>query len=1613
MRLGPSSFFLYCLLCFVLLFSGKRALGQSYPELAQSISESYSLFASQQDLNQKVRRMQENIQRTGGPQKSIYQSLLAEFYYSYFIENLEALKSQPILTEEEGDIKSWSGPRLIERSRELYLQSLVQEEVLQKIDLSKLQLDQSGNTDPRFRPTLYDLLIHRALDYFEDPRCILNPAPADFRMLAQGLIMPPEEYLSALFPLLDSLNHTNISLNLYKDLFSYQLEKEEHNALIDSHLRMIKWLRKYASGLDKAGRYVRNLRHMMETYPGNAALADVQYEMAMVYTSIAGDFQPLGGLAYKWDYQQAWEICKATINEFPKSRGAAKCEALIDLIEKPALRIAAEEVNLPNKPFRMQVNYRNLDHLYFRLYRINGELAPTFTELKSSMLRWDFARQFPISKKGDTYLAFDGDFHFHRTEVALPSLSPGSYALCASNRKDFNQEKGLIAVLPVKISQMYTSSLQRPDSLFFYVKDRENGKGLAGLKVEYEEKGKSIRRQTDRNGSLAFARKPLFTQKLNLKLCTGADTLAKEIRVQSLEPKLYKAKTKAHVFTDRPTYFRGEFISIKGLIRRSLETDVSPIADSSLKLVISKDGNSLDTLLVKSNEAGVFKALYPLPLHLQAGKLYIFCGAAYAGIDIVEKSTSNYGLQIKQNKKNYAPKDTVSLFGQMIGPPSAIWEDADLRYLVTRDVRFPDWGDYSWWKPIPHHQEVLVKQGNAVIDSLGRFQLAFHTRPDPSHPKSQRPVYFYKVRLVATDPDGERMVESYNLLVNESGKSLSIKGKDEVSKGDELKLELKVQNLLGENQAFRGRVIIESLKNPKKIYRKRRWMIPDLHLVSEEDYRKDFPDDVYGFEDDFRSWAIVDTVFSDSLYSEKGSEELSFYTEKWDTGIYRVRMILPFEGDKVLQKRYYFLLKEPKSRQSDVPEFFSYSLNQEFYRPGDSLIAFLKSKVEGIEIQYQINRGRRNLKRGILRTGKEDQHINFVLDQSHIGNLSLSFSFIYRNEASWVSQLITVLGTEPDHKLEATNNNSVILQFEEKVRTKLHAFYAKVPTNTPGLNEFSFGLPRSVKRKNQEQRKQYLEPARAALAGGKIWEESMNFPLYAYPSISWRPNINAREAAAFFNQTADGVLRFPRDRRSIPPPHRWINLFANVQLNFQTEPNWAVDRWEEENTWKEESSFTFEYIEDGSNRSIPFKRERGINSQTYMSLIMDENNSFAYREFQDDKVLSMIMFQEHDPMAKSGEAKDMSFTVLPLSTSLDNLEGNYKFIKDKKDFSLEIENGKVSMLKISMDAPEKEGVYKFALSAGGEKDGIQFQAPIYVQDQNYVWGRKHYSISPKQKKYRIDLRTKEQGKRYSFHASRDAAFFAIRALPSLIAHVNSDDPFSIQQALFAIAILQDMDQQDSRFKSWLEQVYEGELELSYLEELEKRLSHRLRKKQMSNGAFKELGAKSIHVPFHFALLGMEKDLKSLGIESSLFQQQTIAHSLHYLDSLYLHPVPEAIIWDAEKGKYVELREGLMQYKIDPSWHASWRTLKQLYDQEYKADAKEVELSWIIANLRTQKPGPYWQISIMKLLEPSWEQIKVEGINSIDVEDISLKQKKKALIFKRKIKGPIFLEVYSP
>ncbi|MEM6801517.1 MAG: hypothetical protein AAF696_08935, partial [Bacteroidota bacterium] len=1211
------SLFIRNLLLIFFLFSSPAItvlLAQEDGRLIPSVKAYIAEFQSQSGLNEKAIFLKSSIAQAVSPQKQILQSILAEYYYTYYLANLEALASQPLLEEEEDKIETWSRKKLIETTAKLYQLSLKKSNELKIFPSEQIYLAEVATKHPEFRPSLFDILAHRALDFYSDPRTTLYPAPAGFKMRAQGLIMSPEKFSLTSFPELDSLNHIFISLTIYQKLLAYQLDKKVYNALIDTHLRMIKWLRTYSSGLDKAGRYVKNLLYLIANFPNNHAIADVKYELAMVYVGIAGDFQPLGGNAYKWDYQKAHEICEGSIAEYPDSRGAEKCKALIQLIEKPALRIAAEAINLPMKPFRMQLAYRNMDHLYYRLYRIPLTQKKNFENLRSAVDKWAFVKKLGLHKKGDTYLAFDGDHQFHRTETSIAGVEAGFYALCASNTKDFDYERGLIAILPIQISRLGTFSLHTAEELIYGVKDRESGKKLPKVEVSYLDGNESQQVFTDSLGQVSFQKQKYQSNRIDINLILEGDTLTEKLQLPFQEPRLFQAKLKTYLFSDRPSYYKGEHISLKGLIYR--ESDKAGISDTSLNIIVSKEGNYLDTLIVQTRQNGSFELSYPLPLNLQSGKLYLLCGAAYVGVDILDKKSSLFNISMRQDRSGYQANDSIQIYGQIYGPPNSNWEDADLRYLVTRDVRFPDWMDYFWWKPIPKHQEVLVKQGKSFIDSTGRFQLAFHSRTDPAHLSSQRPLYFYKVRVSATDPEGDKLNKTYNLLINESQRALDIEAPKEHKAEESLQVKLNSKNLQGKHEAFKARLSIELLEEPSIIYRRRKWLIPDLHLVSEAEYRRDFPKDVYGFEDDFRSWAIKDTLFEDSIFSDSGEELLEIDTKDWPGGMYRIRMLLPFGKKKQLQKRHYFRLNR-KQEPLNSSEYLSLQLKQTYYKVGDTLEVELHSKLADLGIIYQLSKGNRRIESRNLNVSGGISVCKLPLKEAHIGTLEISASYVQDNEANRLSQLVKVMGSSPEFEIYSSPSGEKIIQFQEDFNGKLLHFHSRVAADVPKSANFSFGIPRAVKEKLALSRTTNLEAARAALAYGKSWTQPILFPSYQYASLIKNSPIGPSVEEEFFRQTANNVLRFPTNRRSLPPKHRWINLLANVAQNRNQKPSWAFEKWEKAWAWKQKPAFSLQEIAERKAYILAEDKPLIPGKYIYKSLIRDDKASFAYREYNE------------------------------------------------------------------------------------------------------------------------------------------------------------------------------------------------------------------------------------------------------------------------------------------------------------------------------------------------------------------------------------------------------------
>ncbi|MBC7629395.1 MAG: alpha-2-macroglobulin, partial [Ferruginibacter sp.] len=113
------------------------------------------------------------------PAKNILQSMQAEMFWQYLQNNRYKFYDRTALSEEKlNDITTWTLDKLHATIGKLYEASLANESLLQttKIDRFDPVIVKGENTQ-QLRPTLFDFLAFRGLDYFKnDERDLIKPA---------------------------------------------------------------------------------------------------------------------------------------------------------------------------------------------------------------------------------------------------------------------------------------------------------------------------------------------------------------------------------------------------------------------------------------------------------------------------------------------------------------------------------------------------------------------------------------------------------------------------------------------------------------------------------------------------------------------------------------------------------------------------------------------------------------------------------------------------------------------------------------------------------------------------------------------------------------------------------------------------------------------------------------------------------------------------------------------------------------------------------------------------------------------------------------------------------------------------------------------------------------------------------------------------------------------------------------------------------------------------------------------------------------------------------------------------------------------------------------------
>ncbi len=129
-----------------------------------------------------VNQLQDEAKREKFPMKPILQSMLGELYANYLENNVWRFRNRTTTTDfKTDDIRTWDIEKLNNEAARLYRESLTDKESI-KIPIGQVNAITTESNSDELRPTLYDFLAHRAIDYFTNEKSYLTQPAYKFEL---------------------------------------------------------------------------------------------------------------------------------------------------------------------------------------------------------------------------------------------------------------------------------------------------------------------------------------------------------------------------------------------------------------------------------------------------------------------------------------------------------------------------------------------------------------------------------------------------------------------------------------------------------------------------------------------------------------------------------------------------------------------------------------------------------------------------------------------------------------------------------------------------------------------------------------------------------------------------------------------------------------------------------------------------------------------------------------------------------------------------------------------------------------------------------------------------------------------------------------------------------------------------------------------------------------------------------------------------------------------------------------------------------------------------------------------------------------------------------------
>jgi uncharacterized protein YfaS (alpha-2-macroglobulin family) len=964
------------------------------------------------------------IKNSTYPLKPVLHSITANVYWNYYQQNRWKFHNRTTTQNfENNDIRTWDLKKLLNETIFHYQQSLVSTDSLQRtlIDTFEPILVVEQKETRKLRPTLYDFLAHRAIDFFSSSESTITEPSYAFEVDNPNYFQSAVYFQNLAIETRDSLSLNFYALKELQELTKFHLHDSLPTALVDVELKRLAIVRRIAVLEEKDSLYYSALRNLYSTYNDEECSADVGYAIASYYHEKAALYNPAQGDAYKDLQQKAVLLCDSVSQKFPNSIGAKNCISLKSVIETKSYSLTLDDVVEPEQAAKALLNYKNIGEVFFKVVSIDHEKYIKLTRKKYGKDLIEELASLPPVKEWNVKLPKEEDYQNHSVELVLPELKYGHYVVLTASDKSFSTTKQAVSYSPFWVSDISYISRQNPDGTYdFTVLSRTSGKPMKGVKVSvFEEKYNYILREYEFKKHASFISDADGFVKVGgvydyryfkVGFSKGEDNLTTGNNFyQYRNYDDNKRRIQTHFFTDRGIYRPGQTIYFKGILIEAGARGENPQIKTNYKSkVYLYDVNYqlVSQLDLTTNEFGTFSGTFTAPSSLN-GQMHIQNSHGSVYFSVEEYKRPRFEVNFEPIKESYKLNETVKIKGNAKAFAGSSIDGATVKYRVVRNASFPSWCFYRWGYQ-PFSSQMEITHGETIANELGEFDVEFTAIPDRSISKKYKPTYSYTVYADVTDINGETHSAQQYVSIGYSSLVLNINLSSQLNTTTKDTFNISTTNLSGEITPAAGTIKIYKLKTPNKLFRARKWATPDQFLLTKEEHDNQFEHDVYNNENDIHKWEKGLKVFEEAFNTKNTQKLLLKGKEKWEAGNYVMEAVAKDkDGEDVMQVTYFTVFNDD-SRVTPVNAYSWFYISKNSAQPGDTVDVLIATGAKDVKVLYETEHQDKLVKKEWISLNNEMKKIRIPIEEKHRGNLSLHFTFVKDNRSYSYNPLVYV-----------------------------------------------------------------------------------------------------------------------------------------------------------------------------------------------------------------------------------------------------------------------------------------------------------------------------------------------------------------------------------------------------------------------------------------------------------------------------------------------------------------------------------------------------------------------------------------------------------------------------